>query len=524
MSSPGRHHHGILILDYGSQYTLLIARKFREIGVYAEIIDGRSDKAPADFTVWGIVLSGGPDSVGEAASRTLPSWVLEMGKPILGICYGMQLLMDAFGGRVRSGTEREYGDSKVRFDFSKVPLGKEAFPDLGKTEELVWMSHGDDVEVLAKGFHVVGKSLGGVIAAVAHESKPIMGLQFHPEVEHTPKGKEILAGFVSHFCKQSFDWQPAQVMESCIAEIKQEVGSGRVLMAVSGGVDSTVAVSLMVKALGPKRVTACFIDNGLLRKDERQSVEKELGSLGIEDLVVLDKGKNFLEALKGLVDPEEKRKAIGRVFAREFEAFARAHKDEFTHLGQGTLYPDVIESARHGAGAKVIKTHHNVGGLPDDLKFKLVEPFKNLFKDEVRKIGANLGISPMLLGRHPFPGPGLGVRVLGEVSEEKLATLREADDIFINRLRQQGLYDSVWQAFVVLLPVKSVGVMGDNRTYQWVCALRAVHAADGMTASVSPLPMEFLTEVAAEIVRKVHGINRVVYDITTKPPGTIEWE
>ncbi|MGE0172876.1 MAG: glutamine-hydrolyzing GMP synthase [Oligoflexales bacterium] len=513
--------HGILVLDYGSQYTLLIARKFRELGVYAEIIDGAKGKVPDGFEYTGIVLSGGPDSVSDVGARKIPQWVLDSGKPILGICYGMQLLVEHFGGKVRAGTHREYGNSKVRFDAKNSHL-EGMFNGLSPSE-VVWMSHGDDVASLPDCFDKIGLTTDNVVAMIAHKSEPILGLQFHPEVEHTTNGKQLLLGFAK-LCKHPLDWQPGEMVESCMSYVKETVGSGHVLMGVSGGVDSTVAVKLMVEALGHDRVTACFVDNGLLRKNEKQWVSAQLTELGIKDLVVLDREEAFLNALRGVTEPEQKRKIIGNTFAREFEAYARAHKSEFTHLGQGTLYPDVIESAKHGAGAQVIKTHHNVGGLPADLGLKLVEPFRHLFKDEVRKIGLQLGIPEILVGRHPFPGPGLGVRVLGEVTKERCDILREADAVFIDRLRSEKLYDDVWQAFVVLLPVKTVGVMGDNRTYQSVCALRAVCSSDGMTADVSRLPFEFLTTVASEIVRKVHGINRVVYDITTKPPGTIEWE
>jgi GMP synthase (glutamine-hydrolysing) len=516
-----KFNHGLLVLDYGSQYTLLIARKFRELGVYAEIIDGAHGKIPADFEYTGIILSGGPDSVSDEGSRKLPKWVLESGKPILGICYGMQLLVESFGGKVRAGTLREYGNSKVKFDFKNSSV-EGMFKGISPTE-VVWMSHGDDVGALPDCFEKIGLTTDNVVAMIAHKTKPILGLQFHPEVEHTTNGKNMLLAFAK-LCKNPLDWKASEMVESCLSYVKETVGTGHVLMAVSGGVDSTVAVKLMADALGHDHVTACFVDNGLLRKNEKLWVKAQLTELGIKDLVVLDKEEVFLNALKGVTEPEQKRKIIGKMFAREFEAYARAHKNEFTHLGQGTLYPDVIESAKHGAGAQVIKTHHNVGGLPADLGLKLVEPFRHLFKDEVRKIGLQLGISETLIGRHPFPGPGLGVRVLGEVTKERCDILREADDIFISRLRSENLYNDVWQAFVVLLPVKTVGVMGDNRTYQSVCALRAVCSSDGMTADVSKLPFEFLTTVASEIVRKVNGINRVVYDITTKPPGTIEWE
>jgi GMP synthase (glutamine-hydrolysing) len=390
------------------------------------------------------------------------------------------------------------------------------------SEQTVWMSHGDDATGMPDCFVTAGVSTDGVVSAVVHKDKAIAGLQFHPEVKHTDSGAEILKNFTK-ICKAPTNWDAGSRLEASKRYIRQTVGNGHVLVACSGGVDSTVAAALLASALGPERVTAVFSDTGLMRKDEVPWVATTLRKLGLKHVEVLNSAPRFLKALAGVTDPEAKRKAIGRLFIEEFEAFASKHK-EFTHLGQGTLYPDVIESAGHGAGAKVIKSHHNVGGLPEKLALKLVEPLRFLFKDEVREIGEQLGLPHDMVYRHPFPGPGLGVRILGEVTEERLHILREADAIFINGLRESGLYDSVWQAFAVLLPVKSVGVMGDNRTYQMTIALRAVTSSDGMTAGVSELPMSFLTRTAADIVKKVDGVNRVVYDITTKPPATIEWE
>lgn len=514
---------GILILDYGSQYTLLIARRFRELGIYAEIIDGIAQQPPKDFHFHGIVLSGGPDSVNEHGARELPAWVLDSDRPVLGICYGMQLLAQAFGGELRSGHSREYGKAELSMTKRSDAPWLEAFSELPQTQT-VWMSHGDDVVNLPEDFAVVGRTDGNVVAAVVHTKRPLIGLQFHPEVHHSNHGMELLEIFSRKICVATLNWQADDVMQATAEYVRQTVGNGKVLMAVSGGVDSTVAVVLMSQALGAEHVKGVFVDHGLLRKDEAIWVAKNIKELGV-DLETLDRRAVFYEALKGIDDPEEKRKIIGRKFIEEFESYAKLHEYlEFSHLGQGTLYPDVIESAGHGSGAKVIKSHHNVGGLPDKLHLKLVEPFRFLFKDEVRLVGRKLGIPPELVGRHPFPGPGLAVRILGEISPEKVAILQEADDIFIRRLKEAGLYDEVWQAFAVLLPVKSVGVMGDNRTYQWTCALRAVTATDGMTAGVGDLPMSFLVSVSDEIVRKVDGINRVVYDVTTKPPATIEWE
>lgn len=514
--------NGLLVLDYGSQYTLLIARRLREIGMYAEVIDGRSQSAPIGFNFHGIILSGGPDTVGETGARTLPDWVLASGKPILGICYGMQLLAEAFGGKLRSGKGREYGRAHLNLaPQPQSPVAK-AFANLPQ-KQTVWMSHGDDVETVADVFEDIGYTDDRIVAAIAHRTKPYIGLQFHPEVQHTEFGAELLKAFVEKVCHAPLNWQQKDIMQATMEYVRHTVGDGRVLMAVSGGVDSSVAVALMAKALGPHKVTGVFVDHGLLRKDEVTWVAENLRKLGV-DLEVLDRKTSFLNALKGVSDPEQKRKIIGRQFIQEFEHFSNSHKHDFTHLGQGTLYPDVIESAGHGSGAKVIKSHHNVGGLPETMKLALVEPFRYLFKDEVRQIGEALGLPGELVHRHPFPGPGLAVRILGEITEEKIKILQDADDIFIRRLKDHHLYHKVWQAFAVLLPIKTVGVMGDNRTYQWTCALRAVTASDGMTAGVGDLPMTFLVSVSDEIVRKVDGINRVVYDITTKPPATIEWE
>lgn len=513
---------GFLVLDYGSQYTLLIARRLREIGVYAEVIDGMAPQAPAGFQVHGIILSGGPDTVTDAGSRRIPAWIWSLDKPILGICYGMQLLVEHFGGSLRSGRSREYGRATLKVEGHAIGPAGSLFDGTPKGQT-VWMSHGDDIAAMPDCLFTAGLSEDGVVAAVVHQDKAIAGLQFHPEVQHTDYGAAILKNFTQTICKAPTNWDAGSRLESSLRYIRQTVGHGHVLVACSGGVDSTVAAALLAKALGPERVTAVFSDTGLMRQDEVPWVSETLRQLGLRHVEVLNSAPHFLAALAGVTEPEAKRKVIGRLFIEEFEAFARQHP-EFTHLGQGTLYPDVIESAGHGAGAKVIKSHHNVGGLPEKLALKLVEPLRFLFKDEVREIGEQLGLPHDMVHRHPFPGPGLGVRILGEVTEDRLKILRAADAIFIGGLRESGLYDSVWQAFAVLLPVKSVGVMGDNRTYQMTIALRAVTSSDGMTAGVSELPMSFLTRTAADIVKKVDGVNRVVYDITTKPPATIEWE
>ena len=521
MDSSRPVHEGILILDYGSQYTLLIARRLREAGVYTEVIDGTQQSPPEGFEFKGIILSGGPDSVQETEARSLPVWVLESNVPVLGICYGMQLLAQGFGGKLRSGGAREYGKATLNVDLGSNSTANALFAGISH-ELTVWMSHGDDVEGLPNGFEKIGITDGNVVTVICHKEKPYIGLQFHPEVHHTESGGSLLKNF-ANICQASLNWEADCMLESSIEHIRTSAGrDAKVLMAVSGGVDSSVAAALLTKALGKENVTGVFVDHGLLRKNEVSWVSENLQSLGV-DLVILDKKKEFYSALEGVSDPEEKRKIIGRKFIECFEAFAKERKG-FTHLGQGTLYPDVIESAGHEAGAKVIKSHHYVGGLPERLALKLIEPFRFFFKDEVRKIGLKIGVEEALIRRHPFPGPGLGVRILGEISPEKVRILQEADDIFIKGLYREGFYDSVWQAFAVLLPVKTVGVMGDNRTYQWTCAVRAVSATDGMTAGVSDLPMEFLVSISDEIVRKVDGINRVVYDITTKPPATIEWE
>ena len=514
---------GFLVLDYGSQYTLLIARRLREIGVYAEVIDGTSAIKPADFAILGVILSGGPDSAVEVGTRRLPAWLFEAELPILGICYGMQLLVQHFGGKLRSGQSREYGEAQLQLSADLPGHGAKIFYG-APTRQTVWMSHGDDIEVLPEEFIAAGRSGGGVLAAITHKELPIAGLQYHPEVKHSDHGGELLKNFVTDVCNAGINWDSGCMLEATVSSISESVGDGRVLIACSGGVDSTVAAALIAKALGPERVTAVFCDHGLLRKNEVDWVSEQLRVLGLKHVEVIDAESDFLGALTGLTDPEAKRKVIGEKFIEVFEHYAEGHPDAFTHLGQGTLYPDVIESAGHGAGAKVIKSHHNVGGLPAKLALKLCEPLRFLFKDEVRLLGEQLGLPRGMVYRHPFPGPGLAIRILGEVTAERLRILRDADHIYTESLRTAGLYDQVWQGFAVLLPVYSVGVMGDNRTYQMTIALRAVASSDAMTAGVSDLPMTFLTQVAGAIVRRVDGVNRVVYDVTTKPPATIEWE
>lgn len=506
---------GLVILDFGSQYTLLIARKLRELGVYSEVIAW--DSAPPNWDFRGVILSGGPASVGKTDSPTLAKWVLESKLPVLGICYGMGLLIEAFGGAMRSQTEREYGAAELHVESGEGLL--QGLP----AKHRVWMSHGDDVAKLPEEFISLAKTESGVMAAMRHGTLPIFGLQFHPEVKHSTFGPALLNNFAAQICGLACDWRADSALEKAIEQVRNTVGENdRVLLGVSGGVDSSVAALLLNKALKPEQVVCVMIDHGLLRKDEAKLVSESLHKAGIK-LTVLERKDLFLSRLRGVTDPEIKRKIIGEAFVESFEAYAKEN-GPFTHLGQGTLYPDVIESAANGKTAHVIKTHHNVGGLPARLKLKLVEPFRLLFKDEVRSLGRLLRLSDALIRRHPFPGPGLAVRIPGAVDAEKIAILQEADHIFTEALHKDGLYDQVWQAATILLPVKSVGVMGDGRTYEWTCVLRAVAANDGMTAEASDLPHAFLTKTAQKIVNKVAGINRVLYDITSKPPATIEWE
>jgi len=516
----------ILILDFGSQYTQLIARRVREAQVYCEIKPWNA--AEADFldpNTRGVILSGGPLSVYAANAPKIPAAILQSDLPILGICYGMQALTVQLGGEVTPAQEHEYGLATIQI---LVPN-----PLLPEGEMTVWMSHGDRIKRQPPGWHVMARSANSPIAAIGNLEQRRFGLQFHPEVRHTPQGAQILRRFVIDICGCKGDWTPASIIEQSVASIRKQVGQGLVLSAVSGGVDSSVATALAQRALGDQ-VYSVFIDTGLLRKGERQQVETAFRPLLGERLMVVDASERFLSALQGVTDPETKRKIIGETFIREFEA-ASQQIGPIEYLVQGTIYPDVVESQGLGASqAQRIKSHHNVGGLPADLHFKLVEPLRLLFKDEVRAVGEALGLPQSLIWRQPFPGPGLAVRCLGEITRERLETLREADAIFTEELEHSGLLQlqedasgklqGTSQAFAVLLPIKTVGVMGDLRSYQEVVALRAVTTTDFMTADWARLPQEFLARVANRIVNEIPRVNRVVYDITSKPPATIEWE
>ena len=502
----------VVILDFGSQYTLLIARRFRELGAFSLILPGEAPlQEILEHNPRAVVLSGGPASVLDPTAPTPDPQLFSSGIPILGICYGMQLLAKHFGGRVTRGERGEYG--KAVLTHHEGPL----FQGLPEAAQ-VWVSHADTVTAPPPGWRVVAKTEDCPIAAIASPDGRNWGVQFHPEVVHTPQGKRILANFLD-LAGVKRDWTPARVLDSLVAEVRAQTAGKRVLLGISGGVDSSTLALLLSRA-GVEHL-AVLVDHGLLRLGERAEVEGALRPLGV-NLVVVDARERFLAALRGVTDPEEKRRIIGHEFIRVFEEVAR-ERGPFHVLAQGTLYPDVIESAG-GTGAALIKSHHNVGGLPERLGFELLEPFRYLFKDEVRELARLLGLPNGIRLRHPFPGPGLAVRILGEVTEEKLEVLRQADAIFVQGLKEHGLYRKVWQAFCVLLPVRSVGVAGDERRYGYVVALRAVRSVDGMTADWSPLPHEFLDEVARRITRAVPEVGRVVYDVTSKPPATIEWE
>jgi GMP synthase (glutamine-hydrolysing) len=510
----------ILILDYGSQFTQLIARRVREARVYSEIHPStRSVEWIREWAPTGIILSGGPSSVYDEGAPTSDPAILELA-PVLGLCYGMQLIAHLQGGRVVGAGKREYGRADVEVDQT---CG--LFDGFGKREHLtVWMSHGDHVDVPPPGYVVTASSPTVPVAAIQHREKPIFAVQFHPEVAHTPRGGELIANFLFGICKAEPTWTAGAFIDDEIRKIRDAVGSSRVICGLSGGVDSSVAAALVHRAIG-EQLTCVFVDTGLLRLHEREQVERTFRAhLGIR-LVTVDASKRFLDALAGVEDPEEKRRIIGHTFIDVFEEATSGAGKDADFLVQGTLYPDVIESSSPRGGPSVtIKTHHNVGGLKPGMKFKLIEPLRELFKDEVRNVGRELGLPEEMVGRHPFPGPGLGIRVLGDVTREKLDLLRRADSIYLDEIREAGLYDEIWQAFAVLLPVRSVGVMGDYRTYENAVALRAVTSTDGMTADWFYFPHEVLGRISNRIINEVRGINRVVYDVSSKPPATIEWE
>lgn len=514
-----------IILDFGSQLTQLIARRLRELGYYSEIhaFDFSLDKIKA-LNPWGIILSGGPNSVYEKESPRRSTKELIEVAPVLGICYGMQLLSFDLGGKVEKSEHREYGFHHVRWDFSKEKKYQTYFEEVPETQK-VWMSHGDSVKEAPPGFTVIARSESQHPAAMM--GPRVMGLQFHPEVAHTEHGTDILKAYAEGLCGAQATWDAPHITEVLKEKVRAQVGSAdHVLVGLSGGVDSSVVATLLTQTLGAERVHCVFVNNGLLRKNEYDDVMEQYKKIGL-NVQGVDASQKFLSELAGKTDPEAKRKVIGRVFIEVFdEAISKlSMKDKVKWLAQGTLYPDVIEStSSKGGPSHTIKSHHNVGGLPEKMKLKLVEPVRELFKDEVRKIGAELGLPHEMLWRHPFPGPGLAIRVIGEVNEEALKIVREADAIFIKHLRDKKLYHKIWQAFCVLTSVQTVGVQGDGRTYDKVLALRAVTSSDGMTADWYGFDFEFLRDVSREITNKVRGVSRVVYDVTSKPPATIEWE
>ncbi len=519
MTEP--RHDRVLIVDFGSQVTQLIARRLRESGVYCEIHPYEKAGAVLEaFAPKAVILSGGPASAGLPDSPAAPQRLFDMDVPVLGICYGEMTLCAQLGGVVEGGREREFGRAEIRIAEESPLLA--GLGEVGDSEP-VWMSHGDKITAIPPGFHVVATSEGSPFAAIADEARRIYGVQFHPEVAHTPRGALILRNFTHRIAGLTGDWTMASYRQEAVARIRAQVGTGRVICGLSGGVDSSVAAVLIHEAIG-EQLTCVFVDTGLLRLNEAQQVVSLFRDHYNIPLIHVDAGDEFLGALVGVSDPEAKRKTIGRVFIDVFDREA-GKIEGATFLAQGTLYPDVIESvSATGGPSVVIKSHHNVGGLPEHMKLKLLEPLRELFKDEVRALGVELGLPAAFVGRHPFPGPGLAIRIPGEITRDKVATLQQADALFLDEIRKAGLYDAIWQAFAVLLPVKSVGVMGDARTYENVLALRAVTSTDGMTADVFEFPWEVLTKAATRIVNEVRGVNRVVYDVTSKPPGTIEWE
>ncbi|HTD97187.1 MAG TPA: glutamine-hydrolyzing GMP synthase [Edaphobacter sp.] len=518
----------IVILDFGSQYTQLIARRIREFNVFSVVLPCTVPLEQVKaLNPKGVILSGGPCSVYDADAPAADPALLAMGVPVLGICYGLQFVVHHLGGKVVAAAAREYGHAEVTV-VAETPL----FRGLPQTMN-VWMSHGDEALELPQGFSLTAKT-SNAVAGIVDEARRIWAVQFHPEVAHTPQGMELLRNFVLDICGAAADWTPEHFIQTTVERVKAQVGEGHAICGLSGGVDSSVAAVLVARAIG-NRLTCIFVNNGVLRKDEFAKVQKTMREgLGL-NVVAVDASQRFLEKLAGVTDPEQKRKVIGNEFIAVFDDEAKrileaekgsSHSggEEVAWLVQGTLYPDVIESSSVKGPSQVIKSHHNVGGLPADMKLKLIEPLRDLFKDEVRRIGRDLEMPEEILERQPFPGPGLAVRILGEVTADRVALLQEADEIVVTEIKAAGLYRKVWQSFAVLLPVKSVGVMGDQRTYAYTCAVRAVESEDGMTADWAPLPYEVLRTISSRIVSEVRGINRVVYDITSKPPGTIEWE
>ena len=514
----------IVILDFGSQYTQLIARRIREFNVFSVVLPCTAslDKVRA-LKPKGIILSGGPCSVYDADAPAADPAMLAMGVPVLGICYGLQFVVHHLGGKVQAASAREYGHAEVTV-VAETPLFR------GLPQNLdVWMSHGDEALELPQGFSLTAKT-SNAVAGIADEARRIWAVQFHPEVAHTRQGMELLKNFCLDICGAKQDWTPEHFIQATVERVKAQVGDGHAICGLSGGVDSSVAAVLVARAIGD-RLTCIFVNNGVLRKDEFAKVQKTMREqLGL-NVVAVDSAERFLAKLAGVTDPEQKRKVIGNEFIAVFDDEAKKIFEAEKHVGeevawlvQGTLYPDVIESSSVHGPSHTIKSHHNVGGLPADMKLKLIEPLRDLFKDEVRRIGRDLGMPDDIIERQPFPGPGLAVRILGEVTADRVALLQEADEIVVAEIKAAGLYRKVWQSFAVLLPVKSVGVMGDQRTYAYTCAVRAVESEDGMTADWAPLPYEVLRKISSRIVSEVRGINRVVYDITSKPPGTIEWE